>query len=80
MSAAVERALGGGAMTTLPERRILRRREVSQLVSLSLATLYRMIARGEFPRPVRLSPRLTGWRSDEIDAWLDSRERAGSWR
>jgi len=31
-----------------------------------------------FPRPVHLSKRGRGWRSDEIDAWIEARsaERA----
>ncbi len=52
---------------------ILRGPEVSARVGLSRATLYRMIARGTFPRPVRLSERATGWRTDEVDEWLASR-------
>ena len=53
--------------------KILRGPEVSARVGLSRATLYRMIARGAFPRPVRLSERATGWRTDEVDEWLASR-------
>ena len=64
----------------MTDTRILRRPEVSARAGLSRATIYRMIARGAFLRPVRLSERATGWRTDEIEELLDSRERAGSWR
>ena len=60
-------------MTTLADKRILRRSQVIARVGLSRATLYRLIARGVFPRPVRLSERATGWRSDEVEEWLASR-------
>ena len=60
-------------MTTLADRRILRRWEVAELIGLSQATLYRMVSRGESPRPVQISPRCTGWRADEVEEWLASR-------
>ena len=60
-------------MTTLPDTRILRREEVLARVGLSQATIYRLIGRGMFPCPVRISTRATGWRSDEIEEWLASR-------
>ena len=53
--------------TDLINRRILRRIEVASLTGLSPATLYRLISRGAFPRPVQLSERATGWRTDEIE-------------
>ena len=53
--------------------KILRCDEVVARVGLSPATLYRLISRGAFPRPVRIGVRATGWRSDEIDDWLASR-------
>ena len=58
---------------------ILRRPEVLSRLHISHATLYRMVARGEFPRPVRLGPRAVGWFEAEVGEWLVSRERAGSW-
>lgn len=56
--------------------RIMRRMEVQRQTQLSKATLYRMIASGAFPRPIKLGARAVGWRKEEIDDWLDSRERA----
>ena len=53
--------------------KILRRSEVVARVGLSSATLYRLISRGAFPRPVQLSERATGWRTEEVEEWLASR-------
>ena len=67
----------------LPEAssgQILRLAEVLARVGLGKTTLYRLIGRDEFPRPVRLGPRAVGWKEAEVAEWLDSRERAGSWR
>ena len=58
---------------SVAEKRALKLKEVVGLVSLSSATIYRMMSRGEFPRPVRIGVRATGWRSDEIEKWLASR-------
>ena len=58
---------------SVAEKRALKLEEVVGLVSLSSATIYRMISRGEFPRPARVGQRATRWRSDEIEEWLASR-------
>lgn len=31
-----------------------------------------------FPRPLRLGPKRVMWRVDEVEAWIASRERAGT--
>ena len=62
------------------EPRILRLREVQQQIRLSKATIYRLLGSGAFPRPILLGERAVGWRTEEIDEWLASRERAGSMR
>lgn len=52
---------------------ILRRRGVVDLTSLSLATIYRLMDRGEFPRSVRLSANAVGWHASDVYAWIDGR-------
>ncbi|WP_089885027.1 helix-turn-helix transcriptional regulator [Citreimonas salinaria] len=53
--------------------RILRRPEVEEAVGLSRATLYRMIERGDFPRPTKLGERAVGWRESAVEVWLHRR-------
>ncbi len=55
------------------EKRTLKLKEVVGLVSLSSATIYRMISSGEFPRSVRVGVRAARWHSDEVEEWLASR-------
>ena len=55
------------------EKRALKLEEVLGLVSLSSATVYRMMSQGEFPRPVRIGVRAARWRSDEVEECLASR-------
>ena len=66
----------------MPQIAIYRLPAVCEVTGLSKATIYRLLARGEFPARVRLSPRCVGWRVAEIDAWLAARaavrERAAS--
>ena len=57
--------------------RILRPRELSGYVGLSLATLWRLRRTGSLPEPIRLSPNCVGWRASVVDAWLASRAEAG---
>lgn len=56
--------------------RILRRPEVEEVVGLSRATIYRMIERGDFPRPVQLGAKAVGWRQSVVEGWLESRSFA----
>lgn len=53
--------------------RMLRRGEVEKITALSKSTLYRMIARGDFPPPMRLGLRAVGWRASTISAWVSER-------
>ena len=59
--------------THIPDR-VLRPRQVRKRLNVSRATLYRMIERGELPRPMRLSRGAVGWRERTITEWLDARE------
>ena len=64
----------------MTEKLILRLRDVVDLTTISKSRLYLLMARQDdpFPRPIRLGVRAVGWRKAEIEAWLDSRQRAGS--
>lgn len=65
----------GAAMEDLRALRILRRPEVEHVTGLSRATLYRLIAAGEFPASVRLTAgNAVGWQEAKVRAWLASRE------
>lgn len=55
---------------------LLRRSEVEQLVGLRRSALYKLMAAGEFPRPVKLSARAVAWRQSEVAAWIEAREAA----
>ena len=52
---------------------IYRRGETLIRVGLADNTVRALVARGEFPEPVQISPRAVGWRKADIRAWLASR-------
>ena len=51
--------------------RLLNAREVQRLTAISHATLYRLVKAGRFPKPIRVGPNTSRWRSDEIAAHLE---------
>ena len=56
--------------------RFMRRREVMELLGLSHTTIYKMVEEGRFPRPLRIGPNTTRWRSDQVDAWMKEQMEA----
>jgi predicted DNA-binding transcriptional regulator AlpA len=50
---------------------LLRRRDVLKILSVSRSTLGRMIARGDFPPPLRISPNTVGFKRSAVTAYLD---------
>ena len=53
--------------------RILRLPQVTEAVRLSRSTIYNLVKKGEFPSPVKLSVRASGWLESDISNWIDSR-------
>lgn len=56
--------------------RYIRRREVESLTGLSRTTIYDMMNRGDFPRPVKLTGKAVGWPESIVVEWLESRPTA----
>lgn len=59
--------------------RLLRRPEVEARTGLARSTLYDYVARGEFPQPVSIGPRMVAWRESDVSDWilaLPSRSRS----
>lgn len=53
--------------------RLLREPEVLEQVRFSHTTLWRLVRQGEFPKPRKLSPRVTVWLEQEVQAWLEQK-------
>lgn len=52
---------------------ILRIQAVIDKTGLPKASIYREMARGRFPRPIKLSEKAIGWRDSDIDEWIEQR-------
>lgn len=61
----------------LPRSQYIRQSQlIPFIVPFSSATLWRKVADGTFPKPVKLSERVTAWETDQVIAWLDSKKGA----
>lgn len=54
----------------------LRRPAVEEITGLSRSSIYALMARGEFPKPVRLTGKAVAWPESAISEWLNSRSSA----
>ena len=45
---------------------------IPAIVPFSSATLWRKVKSGEFPKPVKLSKRVTAWRVEDIRQWIEA--------
>lgn len=63
------------AMMSMPigPDRSLNAKEVSILFGRSIASIYRDMEVGAFPRPIRIGSRSIRWMRSTIEAWLASR-------
>ncbi len=52
---------------------VLRRADVERATGLPRSTIYELISRGAFPKPIRLGARAVGWLEPEIVAWQRAR-------
>lgn len=56
-------------------KRILRTRDLAEMLGISKTSIRRMAEAGEFPPAISLGPRMIGWHLAEIEEWLSTRER-----
>ncbi|UWQ14196.1 AlpA family phage regulatory protein [Aliiroseovarius sp. M344] len=53
-------------------QKLYRRTEVEALTGLSSTTLYDMMNRGDFPRPVRIAKRAVAWPESVLSEWFEN--------
>lgn len=59
------------AMTNIPKAGFLRLPQVLQLVPISKSAWWEGCKTGRFPKPVKLGPRTTVWRAEEIMEFIE---------
>lgn len=52
---------------------LLNRQSVQTRTTLSRSSLYAMIAKGEFPAPIKISGRRVAWPETTVNNWIQSR-------
>ena len=55
---------------SLPETGFLRLPAVLAVIPVSKSTWWTGVKTGRFPKPVKLGPRMTAWRVEDIRAWI----------
>jgi prophage regulatory protein len=63
-----------GTSIMLEPEKFYRIHEVKALIGYAEATIYQMVSRGEFPRPVNIGKRAVAWRAHDLVAWQQSRQ------
>jgi predicted DNA-binding transcriptional regulator AlpA len=51
---------------------LLTSRDVADRLSICVRTLHRMVARGQFPRPIRFSRKWVRWKRSDVDSYLQA--------
>lgn len=49
---------------------------IGRILPISGTTLWRWVGEGKFPKPIKLSPRVTVWRVEDVRAWLQQQKVA----
>lgn len=63
---------------TMPDAGYLRQAQlIPHVVPFSSATLWRKCKAGEFPKPVKLSERVTAWEVGAVRHWLEVQKTGG---
>ncbi|WP_044043722.1 helix-turn-helix transcriptional regulator [Octadecabacter antarcticus] len=51
---------------------LLKRRVVEEMTGFSRTTIYRLMAEGRFPRPLRTGENSVRWRMSDLQKWMDA--------
>jgi len=69
----------GAALLAASVRDVLIRiGNVCGITGLSVPTIYRLMTKGTFPRPVKITASARAWKLSEVTAWVDGLERGNA--
>ena len=60
-------------METGSVSRVIRKRELLNIIGLSDPTIYRLEKAGKFPKRLQLGGNSVGWLSEEVDEWIQAK-------
>lgn len=50
--------------------KFLRISDVAEKTALSESTIWLWVSEGKFPKPIKLSPKITIWEEAKVDEWM----------
>lgn len=53
--------------------KLIRLTQVMECTGLARSTVYKFIAEGDFPKPVKLGVRVAAWVEAEVFAWIEGK-------
>ena len=56
---------------TLPDSGFLRAKQIIQFIPIAECTWWRWVAVGKAPPPIKLGPKTTVWRAEDIRAFIE---------
>jgi prophage regulatory protein len=60
-------------MTEQIQEALLRRKQIEARTGLARSTIYALMSKDKFPKPVPLVGRTVAWTSSSIDTWISER-------
>ena len=60
----------------MSETRLIRVPAVLERVGVKRSKLYAMVKAGEFPRPVKIGPKVSAWKVADVERWIDGQAAA----
>lgn len=58
------------------DQKISRRRQVEGRTGLPKSSIYALMAKGAFPKNIKIGARSVGWLDSDIDAWIEAQVSA----
>ena len=48
-----------------------KKRGIEPLITIGKTTLWKLVKEGRFPKPLKVGPRCSMWRAEDVIAWID---------
>ena len=65
-------------VSDLPRTGYVREPAILRVIPWGRSTLWAKAKSGQFPRPVKLSARITAWRAEDVRAWIEAQGKAAA--
>ena len=60
------------ASPILPNTGYLRIKDLLHFIPVSKSHLWAMVKKGKFPQPVKLDQKITAWKAEDIQQWINN--------